>query len=75
MALCWPKSGLTCAGIPPVVFIQSPEVSGLNSVVQDGAVVLSWFGPQKFHPGVANLLDPEHTGRPGNTWRFHVQSI
>lgn len=67
MALCWPKLELTCTSIPPVIFIQSPEVSGLNSVVKDGTVVLSRFGPQKPHPGVPNLLDPEHARRPGNT--------
>lgn len=70
----WLKA-LTGAGVPPVIFIQSPEVSGLDGVVEDGTVVVCSFGPPKLDPRVPNLFHPDHTGRPRNTLSFTDKCI
>lgn len=68
LAPYWQSPVLTSAGVLPVIFIQGPEVSGLNGVGENGAVMLRSFRPHQFHPRVPNLFYPDHTGRPGNTW-------
>lgn len=69
VSLRWLTAVLTGTSIFPVVFIQSPEVPRLNSVVENGAVVLCSFGPQQLHPRVSNLLHANNARRPGDTWR------
>lgn len=73
LALYWERALLTAACVPPVVLIQSPEVSGLNGVRENGAVMIRSFTPQQLHPCVSDLFHPDYTGRPRNTWIKEVR--
>ena len=43
-------------------------MSGLDGVVEDGAVVVASFAPRQLDGGVSDLLHTQDTGRPGDAW-------
>lgn len=44
-------------------------MSGLNGIVENGAVMICPFSPQQLHPCVPNLLYPDYTRRPWDPWK------
>ena len=43
-------------------------MSGLDGVVEDGAVVVASFAPRQLDGGVPDLLHLQNTGRAGHAW-------